>query len=129
MSKFVPYHRPSIQEAKKLVTGISDPMKRYEEITRYVEKGFVYDYVRAITIPKRNGLPDVDRCWKTRMGICLDISAMTVGMLRAVGLKSYLCIGMADRQCHAWVETIVSGKTRRYDHRGKAKTYKTERRY
>ena len=128
-SMYLPYHAESRVKARELVHDIRDPTEKYKAITNFVTRMFRYDYIRAIQIPKKNGLPDVDRCWNTKLGICLDIAAMTVGMLRAVGLKAYLCIGYADRQYHAWVETRINGKMLRYDHTGKAKSYKKERQY
>ena len=50
------------------------------------------------------------------MGICQDISSLVVIMLRAVGIKSYLCIGHADSTYHAWVQAYIGGKVYRYDH-------------
>lgn len=128
MSKYVPYHAESAAYARKLAKGKA-ALKRYEAITGYVSRNFVYDYIRAIQIPKKGGLPDVKGCWQKKMGICLDIASMTTGMLRAAGLKAYLCIGPADRKYHAWVETVIDGQRYRYDHDGKAKVYKTERIY
>lgn len=128
-SMYLPYHAESRVKARELVKDIRDPTERYKTITDFVTKNFRYDYIRAIKIPKKNGLPDIDHCWNTKMGVCLDIAAMTVGMLSAVGFKSYLCIGFADQCWHAWVETVVNGKRVRYDHTGKAKKYKKERQY
>lgn len=129
MSKYVPHHAPSAAYAKELTADLRSPLEKYTAITSYVSRMIRYDYIRAIKIPKKGGLPDVPHVWQTHMGICLDTAALTVGMLRAVGLQSYLCIGHADRQYHAWVETTINGTTYRYDHDGKAATYKTERRY
>ena len=129
MSKFVPYHAESVQQAKELTKELTAPLDKFRAITRYVSRTISYDYVRSIQIPKKNGVPDVDRCWRLKMGICMDISALTVGMLRAVGIPAYLCFGKADRNNHAWVEVMINNQKYRYDHDGHAKVYKTERRY
>lgn len=105
MSKYLPYHEPSILKAKELCAGLTDAKDKYKKIKDFVNRGFAYDYVKAINIPKRGGLPDIDSCWKKHMGICGDLAAMATGMMRAVGIKAYLVIGHADRICHAWVET------------------------
>ena len=107
-------------------------LERYETITRYVNGYIVYDYIRAATIPKKNGLPNVPRCWDRQMGICLDIAALTTGMLRAVSVPSSLVIGWADGHYHAWVEARISGKRYIYDHddpNGKVRNYRRERMY
>ena len=106
--------------------------ERYEIITQYVDKHIVYDYVRAAMIPKRNGLPDVPRCWDRQMGICLDIASLTAGMLRAVSIPANLVIGLADGHRHAWVEARIDGKRYLYDHddpAGNVKVYKKEKMY
>lgn len=129
-NKYVPVHDPSASKARALCSGARSLRERYEIITKYVSDHIVYDYVRAATIPKRNGLPNVDRCWQLRMGICLDISALTVGMLRAVSVPCSLVIGWADGHYHSWVEARIGGQRLLYDHDDptrKIKTYKREK--
>jgi transglutaminase-like putative cysteine protease len=89
---------------------------KWQAVTGWVQKSIAYDFVRAIVIPKKNGLPDLDRCWRLRSGICLDIASLTVGMLREVGVPAYLVFGWADKNYHAWVEATINGKTYRFDH-------------
>lgn len=133
MKQFLPYHTASRQAAREIVARLptGDLEGRWNAITKYVDTMFGYDYIRAITVPKKNGYPDVDRCWKNRMGICMDIAAMTAGMLKAAGVPAKLVIGKANRQPHAWVEADIHGRTLRYDHRRKGDgiVYKGERRY
>ena len=131
-SKYVPVHEPSAAKARELCKGKRSLLERYETITRYVSGHIVYDYIRAAAIPKRNGQPDVARCWQLRMGICLDIAALTVGMLRAVSVPCNLVIGWADGHYHAWVEARIGGQRLLYDHddpRGTVKTYKRQKMY
>lgn len=130
-SIWVPYHEPSAEKARKLAEGCKTPLAKYKVITDYVTRCFAYDYIKAVKVAKKRGvLPDVEHVWKLHMGICQDIAAMTVGMLRAVDIEAYLCIGtIGGRIHHAWVEAIIDGKVRRYDHDGEAPEYKEERRY
>ena len=127
----MPVHDPSVAKAKALCKGARSLLERYEIVTRYVSDTIAYDYVRAIMIPKRNGLPDVARCWNLHMGICLDIAALTVGMLRAVSIPANLVIGRVNGNYHAWVEARIDGKRYLYDHdaKGKVNVYKRERMY
>lgn len=130
MSKYLPYHEASICKAKELCKDVTDPKEKCKAIKDFINRGFCYDYVKAINIPKRGGLPDIDGCWKKHMGICGDLAAMATGMMRAVGIKAFLVIGHANKICHAWVETpwgiydptLVVTK-------GKRPTYKKERIY
>lgn len=132
MANYVPHYAPAEKQAKELCKGMRTLKERYDAITQFVNRHIVYDYIRAAVIPKRNGLPDVAGCWIRRMGICLDISALTVGMLRAVSVPCSLIIGHADGHYHAWVEARIDGRRLRYDHddpAGKVKVYKRERMY
>jgi transglutaminase-like putative cysteine protease len=128
---YVPSCKPAEDKAHELCKGLRSLHDRYDVITRFVASQIMYDYVRKITIPKRNGFPNVERCWKLRMGICLDIAALTVRMLRAVSVPSSLVIGWANGNYHAWVESRIDGKRYLYDHdaKGKAIVYKRERMY
>ena len=131
-SKYLPIHTPSRAYARELCYGLTRPVDKWETVTGWVGKAIAYDHVRRITIPKRGGLPDLTRCWQLRMGICLDIASLTVGMLSAVGVAAYLVIGWADRSYHAWVEATIDGKTYRFDHddpQKRVKAYKRERWY
>jgi len=131
MSDWVPYHAPSVNKAKMITRTKVTELSKYQAITEYVSRCFVYDYIKAIKTAKLTGvLPDVNRTWETGMGICQDIAAMVTGMLRSVGIHAELCIGTAGSQKkHAWVEAEIDGKLYRYDHRRQAKQYITERRY
>lgn len=127
-SKYIPYHPESVAKAKELVKDEKDPRKKFEIVTKWVQKNILYDLVRAVVIPKKGReYPDVDGCWKKKMGICMDISSMTVGMLRGVGVQAYMCYGHTEKNYHAWVEATIKGKTYRYDHAGKAKKYRREK--
>ena len=130
MSRFVPYHQESVEYAKTLVEPKMSILKRYNIITHWVSKNIQYDYIKAITVPKKGQVvPDLSTTWEKRRGICLDIASLTTGMLRAVGVPAYLVFGHADRAYHAWVEATINGKTYRYDHDGKAKKYVREKIY
>ena len=124
MGRFTPYHEASVEYAKELTKGISDPIERFNAISKWVTRCIRYDYIKAITVPKKGKeVPDLERTWTKKRGICLDIASLTTGMMRAVGINAELIFGYADRRYHAWVEATINGKRYRYDHDGKAKTY------
>lgn len=129
MSAYVPYYAPSVLKAKELSSGLSQ-QKRYKAITSYVNRSFVYDYIKASTVKKHGVLPNIASCWEKRMGICQDLAAMAVGMFRAVGLKASLVIGHADGIYHAWVETAygIYDPTAEIQHKS-VKKYRKERVY
>lgn len=129
MSKYLPYHQESCNYARELTKDMPALIDRYKAIKKWLSFHIMYDPIRAATIPKKNGLPDVNYCWRNRRGICLDIAAMGTMMMRAVGINAYMCWGKADGQNHAWIEADIGGRRYRYDHDGKAKKYVTERRF
>lgn len=78
----------------------------YDHIRTYIRRGFAYDFVKAAHVAKKRGIkPDPETCWERRIGICQDIAAVAVRMLRAVGIKATLVAGHADHIYHAWVES------------------------
>ena len=86
----------------------------YKAIKQYISENFRYDYVKAATI-KPNMLPDIDTCFDKKTGVCQDLSAVMVAMLRVQGIPSRLVIGYADKIYHAWVVCEVDGKKVLFD--------------
>lgn len=128
MSKYIPKCPEAEAKARELVGNEKDLLKRYEIVTHWVRKNILYDLIRAVTIPKRGReFPNVERCWKQKAGICMDVSAMTVGMLRAVGVNAYMVYGHTEKTYHAWVEAHIKNKVYRFDHSGKARKYNREK--
>ena len=130
MGRFTPYHKASTDYAKELTKDIQDPLERFKTISKWVSRHITYDYIKAITVPKKGKeVPDLERTWVKRRGICLDIASLATGMMRAVGINAQLIFGYADRKYHAWVEADIDGKRYRYDHDGKAKEYVCKYKY
>ena len=86
----------------------------FDAVCSYMKTNFGYDYVKAATI-KAGQLPDIDGSYKKKMGICQDLSAIMVAMLRSQGVPAKLMIGYAGKNYHAWVVGIVDGKEEFYD--------------
>ncbi len=86
----------------------------FEAIRGFVETQFVYDYVKSVTVSPGE-LPDISGCFEKKMGICQDLSAMIVAMLRSQGIPSRLMIGYADANYHAWTLTNIDGEEFFYD--------------
>lgn len=131
MSVYVPVNKEITEAAKALIIGTKSPTERYEVLTRWASSTLFYDYIKAMKVAKIKGIkPDPVACFKTHRGICQDIASLITMMLRAVGIRAYLCIGRADNNYHAWVQAYIPGKeVRLYDHEGTAKKYTIERKY
>lgn len=107
---------PAVAKAHELCAGLQTDLGKFNAITGYIEGdgAFSYDYVRAVQV-KGGDLPDIEACWKKRMGICQDLAAMVVCMLRVENIPAKLVIGYADKNYHAWVLAYIDGKEVFYD--------------
>ncbi|MBQ3424135.1 MAG: hypothetical protein IJH38_02920 [Clostridia bacterium] len=81
----------------------------YDTICNFMTSEFTYDFVRAQTISPGE-LPEIDGCFDSRSGICQDLSAVMVCMLRVQGIPAKLMIGYADKYYHAWTMALVDGQ-------------------
>ena len=106
----------------------------FDEVCGFMKSRFVYDYVKAVTV-KAGMLPDIEGAYEKKMGICQDLAAIMVCMLRTQGIPARLMIGYADRQYHAWTTTVIDGQEVFYDPTaaingiGKVREYTVERYY
>ena len=66
-------------------------------------------YIKAATV-KPGTLPDIDTTYEKKMGVCQDLSALMICMLRTQGIPAKLMIGYADKNYHAWVVTLIEDK-------------------
>ena len=104
---------PSVLQSDQ-IAGTSPEEKIYQDVCDYMAGEFQYDFVRAQTISPGE-LPEVDGCFETKIGICQDLSAVMVSMLRVQGIPSKLVIGYADGYYHAWTMSIVNGEEKFFD--------------
>lgn len=81
----------------------------YQTVCDFMTNEFSYDFVRAQTIPA-GSLPEIEECFDARAGICQDLSAVMVCMLRVQGIPAKLMIGYADQYYHAWTVAVVDGQ-------------------
>ncbi len=122
-----------IQIAKQLGEGKTN-REKFNALKKYISSSYHYDFIKAATV-KKDALPDIKNTLTKKSGICLDLAALVVALLRIMGIPAKLTIGMADRQYHAWVQLYIDGKVIRYDPTAdisaisKVKTYITERTY
>lgn len=106
----------------------------FEDICAYMKSNFGYDFIKAATI-KAGQLPDIDGSYTKKMGVCQDLSAIMVAMLRSQGIPAKLMIGYADKTYHAWITAIIDGEEEFYDPTAqlgalkKTKNYTVERFY
>lgn len=108
----------------------------YQTVCDFMTNEFQYDFDRAQMITKTGQflLPDIEDCFDARAGVCQDLSAIMVCMLRVQGIPAKLIIGYADRYYHAWTVALVDGQEVLFDPTHaigciNASSYTTERFY
>ena len=101
--------------AGEICAGLETETEKWNAVCNYVKQHFTYDFRKAFLVQKGT-LPDIDTTWKEKMGICQDLSAVTVCMLRSVGVPARLNIGtVGPNNFHAWVTAVVDGKEKMFD--------------
>lgn len=126
---------PAVQMSEELCNGLTTQEEKYKAIHDYIVKNFTYDYVRAINANEVARMPDVDGTFERRSGICQDLSALAVCMLRVQGIPARLEIGYANNNYHAWLTAEVDGEEKFFDPTaevsamGKSIQYSVERYY
>ncbi len=106
---------PAVLQSQELCQGLTTPRERYEAIAQYITSHFAYDFVKMVTV-KPGMMPDIDDCFEKRMGICQDLSALSVCMLRVQGIPAKLMIGtLGNGTYHAWVVALVDGQEILFD--------------
>lgn len=112
-NSMIPMVPEAAEKAKELADGKTQ-LEAFNAITDWITHHMVYDVLKSVRVGKEEN-PDPQGCWDKRKGICQDISSLTVGMLRSVGIPSNMCVGYCAGRAHAWVESNIGGKTERYD--------------
>lgn len=132
-NQMIPAANAEMEEtASSLCEGLSDKQK-VSAVKKWITKNFAYDFVKSLQV-EPGVLPDIDGCWQKHMGICQDLSAVMVAMLRSQGVPCSPVVGTYNGGAHAWVKVWVNGKSYRIDPTvdivgNSGGSYKTERWY
>lgn len=126
---------PAVVEAGKICEGKTDPKEIFDTVCKYMVGHFAYDFIKSVSV-KSGQLPEIDAAWEKHMGICQDLSAIMVAMLRSQGVPARMMIGtLGSGIYHAWVTAIINGEDVFYDPTAelngvsKNETYTVERYY
>lgn len=98
----------AVAAANEMCAG-KDEKEIYTLIRKYIMDNYAYDFIKSVTVAAGE-LPDIDGCYEKKMGVCQDLSALMVCMLRSQGIPARLMIGYADKNYHAWTVTSVADK-------------------
>ena len=116
-NQYVDYNEKTdaVVEAGKLCAKLTDQKQKYKAVCDYMKSHFAYDYIKSVSV-KAGQLPQIDDAWNKHMGICQDLSAIMVAMLRSQGVPARLMIGTLNASTyHAWVTAVVDGQEEFFD--------------
>ena len=108
----------AVLKATELCKGVTEPAEIAKIICNFVRKSFAYDYLKANSVKTNDTkgmMPAIDDTWNKHMGVCQDLSAVAVAMLRSQGVPAKLMIGDRKNVYHAWVSVIIDGDEKRFD--------------
>lgn len=116
-NQYVNYNADSlaVKQAEEICNGKTTEKDKFEAVCGYMKTNFVYDFIKSVTVAQGT-MPDIDGTIQKRMGICQDLAAVMVCMLRSQGIPARLMIGtVGASNYHAWVTAVVDGKDVFYD--------------
>lgn len=106
---------PAVQKSAEICQGLTTQRECYDAIFEYITTSYAYDFVKMVTV-KPGMMPDINDCFEKHMGICQDLSALSVCMLRVQGIPAKLMIGTLENGTyHAWVVAVVDGQEILFD--------------
>lgn len=119
-SQFAPYLRPNqyvnynkstkvVKKAASLTKKSKSELAKVKKIYNYVIKNYKYDKKLARTV-KNGYLPNLDKIYRKKKGICFDYAAVMTAMLRSQGVATKLVIGYTGNAYHAWINVYSKKK-------------------
>ena len=111
-NQYVNYNESTgaVIKANSLSEGKTSQMEVFRAICDFVKNNFDYDFIRQVSASATT-VPDIDSTFSTGKGLCQDLAAMTVCMLRSQGIPARLMIGSHGSSAyHAWVTAVVDNK-------------------
>lgn len=119
-SQFAPYLRPNqyvnfkastkvVKKAAKITKSCKTDLSKVKKVYKYVIKTFKYDKKLAKKV-KVGYLPNLNKVYKKKKGICFDYAAVMTAMLRSQGVPTKLVIGYTGNAYHAWINVYSKKK-------------------
>ena len=122
-SEFEPYLRPNqfcdfddasacVAQARSLAADAANEGDVVRSIYQWVVDNIAYDYDKAAELATVTGyIPDPDRTYEERTGICFDYASLAAAMLRSLGIPCQVVTGYVapDALYHAWNMVYIDG--------------------
>lgn len=94
----------SVIKSAELCAGKSGTIDKIAAIFGWVTSNIKYDYDLAATV-KSGYVPDPDKTYKSKKGICFDYASLMCAMLRSQNIPTRLAVGYTSSGTyHAWNE-------------------------
>ncbi len=95
----------AVRKAKSLAKKYDTEEEYYKAIYEYIVQHFVYDYDELETKTGTSYyIPDINLVYKSKKGICCDISMLAAAMMRSQGIETRVIYGYTPNVSvyHAW---------------------------
>ncbi len=106
-----------IEKASSLIKGSKTESDKVKKIYNFIVKNFAYDY-ELLSVKQKTSYynPDNFSTYDRKLGICYDISALFVSMLRSVDVDARIVTGHTPnvKEYHAWSQVWDSKKKKWY---------------
>lgn len=102
-----------IKKASELTKGLKTDKQKITAIYNFVIDTFSYDYDKINNI-EITYIPDIEKIYEEKSGICYDYSAVLAAMLRSQDIPAKLIKGYIDlvKGYHAWNEVYLAEEDR-----------------
>lgn len=98
-----------VTKAKSLCKGKKKEMDKVKAVYNWTIGYFSYDKKKAQTV-QSGYLPDLNKVYNAKKGICFDYASTMTAMLRSQGVPTKLVIGYAGSAYHAWISVYTKEK-------------------
>lgn len=108
-NKYVNYSAASkvVAKAAELCKDQTTTTAKIKAVYTYVIGNYSYDYALAKSV-KSGYVPDLDKDFDSKTGICFDYAATMTAMLRSQGVPTKMIFGYTGSIYHAWINTYSS---------------------
>lgn len=112
-NQFVNYNKNTkvVKKAESITKGCKNDLEKVKKVYNHVIKNYKYDKKLARSV-QPGYVPNLDKIYKKKKGICFDYAAVMTAMLRSQGVPTKLIVGYTGNAYHAWINVYSKKKGR-----------------
>ena len=95
-----------MKKAASITKNCKNDLAKVKKVYNYVIKNYKYDKKLAKTV-KPGYVPNLNKIYKKKKGICFDYAALMSAMLRSQRIPTKLEVGYSGDVYHAWISCYV----------------------